>query len=134
MYKQTSLDIFDDIEEKKLKTVYTKKIDVPLYVPKYEKPNIQELYDHYKFLNLVKEIKESNVTEDEKKFLIFAAHRHIIINFSKVADYYAHATQEMQELMEKSALVIIDFDKAIEYGYAILNENLSHQFLEDQNG
>ena len=40
----------------------------------------------------------------------------------------------MQELMEKSALVIIDFDKAIEYGYAILNENLSNQFLEDQNG
>ena len=87
-------------------------------MPKYEKPNIQELYDHYKFLNLVKEIKESNVTEDEKKFLIFAAHRHIIINFSKVADYYAHATQEMQELVNgngNQGMATESFSKFLEF-------------------
>ena len=33
------------------------------------------------------------------------------------ADYYAHATPEMQKLMENSALVIIDINDAIANGY-----------------
>jgi len=39
----------------------------------------------------------------------------------------------MQELMEQSALVIVDFDKAIEYGYVALNTQLSNQYLEEQS-
>lgn len=37
-----------------------------------------------------------------------------------IAEYYAHATPEMQRLMEKSALVIIDINNAIANGYASL--------------
>ena len=33
--------------------------------------------------------------------------------------------------MEESALVIIDFQKAIENGYIALNENITNQYLED---
>jgi hypothetical protein len=57
----------------------------------------------------------------------------IVFNFSKIADYYAHSSSEMQELMEQSALVIVDFDKAIEYGYVALNNQLSNQYLEEQS-
>ena len=39
----------------------------------------------------------------------------------------------MQRLMEQSALVIVDFDKAIEYGFVSLNDQLSSQYLEEQN-
>jgi hypothetical protein len=62
-----------------------------------------------------------------------AAYRHIIFSFAKIADYYAHSSAEMQELMEQSALVIVDFDKAIEYGFVALNNQLSNQYLEEQS-
>jgi hypothetical protein len=106
---------------------------VPLYVPKYEKPNVYELYDNLKAIKLIQKINNSNVSEDEKKFLTLAAYRHIVFNFAKIADYYAHSNSEMQELMEQSALVIVDFDKAIEYGYVALNTQLSNQYLEEQS-
>ena len=130
---QQKLDIFDESEQELIDSTYTKKVDVPLYVPKYEKPNIFELFDHMKAMKLIKRINESNVTENEKRFLTFAAYRHIVLNFSKIADYYAHSNAEMQDLMEQSALVIVDFDKAIEYGYVALNNDLSNQYLEEQN-
>ncbi len=133
MLKQQSLDIFDSNEENLISSVYTKKVEVPVYVPNYQKPNIHELYDHTKTVKLIQKIKESNVSEDEKKFLIYAAYRHTILNFAKIADYYSHSSEELQDLMEQSALVIIDFDKAIENGFAILNSELSNQYLEDQN-
>lgn len=43
-----------------------------------------------------------------------------MFNYRNIAEYYAHATPEMQRLMEKSALVIIDMDNAIANGYAAL--------------
>ena len=51
--------------------------------------------------------------EKEKQFLMAAASRHIVFHYSKIANFYAHSSKECQELMEKSALVIIDFNKAI---------------------
>ena len=47
----------------------------------------------------------------------------------KIADYYANSSKEMQELMEKSALVIIDFESAIQLGYVKLNDTITEQFL-----
>lgn len=64
-------------------------------------------------------------------FLIDAARRHNVFNYERIADYYAHATPEMQQLMERSALVIIDFEKAIEYGYVKLCNEIKTQYLED---
>jgi hypothetical protein len=48
-----------------------------------------------------------------------------------VADYYAHATPEMQRLMERSALVIIDFDAAIEGGFVRICKEIKTQFMEE---
>tara|TARA_R110000803_G_scaffold2918_1_gene10090 strand:- start:877 stop:1284 length:408 start_codon:yes stop_codon:yes gene_type:complete len=133
MSTQQSLEMFDKEENDLIETTYTKKIDVPLYVPTYKKPNIHELASYLKSTKLTQAIKNSNVTEEEKNFLIQAAYRHTIFNFAKIADYYAHAGKEMQELMEQSALVIVDFDKAIECGFVTLNDQLSNQYLEEQN-
>lgn len=130
---QQKLEMFDNDEQHIIDTTYTKKVDVPLYTPKYKKPSIYELYDNFKTLKLIQKINESNVSEEEKNFLIFAAYRHIVFNFAKIADYYAHSNPEMQQLMEQSALVIVDFDKAIEYGYVALNTQLSNQYLEEQS-
>jgi hypothetical protein len=47
-------------------------------------------------------------------------------NFGKIAEYYAHAEPNIQRLMENSALVIIDFDKAIENGFVKLSDAISN--------
>lgn len=133
MFKQPTLDIFDSNEEALIESAYTKKVTVPVYVPQYQKPSVYELFDHMKSMQIIKRINESSVSTEDKKFLIYAAQRHIVFNFAKIADYYAHSSAEMQDLMEQSALVIVDFDKAIENGFATLNNELSNAYLEEQN-
>ena len=61
---------------------------------------------------------------DIKTFLKLAARRHYVFNYKKIAEYYAMASEEMQELMEKSALVIIDYNNAIANGYVKLSKKL----------
>ncbi len=73
----------------------------------------------------------SNLPIEEKNFLMDAARRHNVFNYEKIADYYAHATHEMQQLMERSGLVIIDFEKAIQYGFVKLSEEIKTQYLTE---
>lgn len=118
---------FKSNEEQK----YSTKIESPIYEPKNQKPHILELVDKSKTQRLIREIQESNLDEDEKKFLIDASQRHMVFNYEKIADYYAHSSKEMQNLMEKSALVIIDFEKAIQLGYVKLCDEIRTQYLEE---
>lgn len=101
---------------------YTVKVEVPQYQITGIKPNIYDLVNISKYYSLKQEIEKSHVTEEEKQFLIYAATRHLQFDYSLIAEYYAHANKEMQELMEKSALVIIDFEDAIKNGYTSLME------------
>jgi len=126
--KQVTL--FED-DAPKQENAYTAKILAPEYLPKNKQPHILELYDSLKTIRLIQEINASNISEDEKKFLIEAAKRHTVFNYNKIADYYAHASKEMQGLMERSALVIIDFNKAITLGYINLYDEIRKQFLEE---
>jgi len=110
---------------------YSSKIEAPVYEPKNKKPHILELFDKSKTHRLMKEIENSNLSYDEKMFLMDAARRHTVFNYEKIADYYANSSKEMQHLMERSALVIIDFEKAIEYGYVKLCDEIRKQYLEE---
>ena len=110
---------------------YSSKIEAPIYEPKNKKPHLVELVDKSKTHRLIKEIDASNLPYEEKMFLIDAARRHNVFNYEKIADYYAHATPEMQNLMERSGLVIIDFEKAIQLGYVKLCDEIRKQYLED---
>ena len=92
-------------------------------------PDISELVDKSKTENLIDEIKASSVSDEEKAFLIDAAGRHNVFNYRNCAEYYANSSPEMQRLMEKSALVIIDVDDAIANGYATLS-NLIRETME----
>jgi hypothetical protein len=114
-------------EEKK----YTSKIETPIYEPKNKQPHILELINNLKTNRLINEINNSCLPIEEKKFLIEAARRHTVFNYEKIADYYTHATPEMQNLMERSALIIIDFEKAIQLGYVKLCDDISKQYLEE---
>ncbi len=110
---------------------YSSKIETPIYEPKNQKPHILELCDKSKTHRLMREIDKPSLSYDEKMFLIDAARRHNVFNYEKIADYYAHSSKEMQGLMESSALVIIDFEKAIQLGYVKLCEAIKTQYLEE---
>lgn len=109
---------------------YTSKISIPQYLPKNECPNIYDLIGLKKYNELINEIENSSVTDDQKEFLRLAATRHLVFNYAKIADYYAHQDKEMQELMEKSALVLIDFEDAIANGYAKLDHRIRELALK----
>ena len=110
---------------------YSSKIQAPVYEPKNKKPHLLELLNDSKTKRIIREIENSNVDAAEKTFLIEAAKRHTVFNYESIADYYAHATPEMQHLMERSALVIIDFDKAISYGYVKICDEIRTQYLTE---
>lgn len=106
-------------------TKYSRAITKPQYEIKGDKPLIEELYNNKKVVELLNDIKKSSVSDAEKKFLTIAAYRHYVFNYSKIAEYYPHASSEMQKLMEQSALVIIDIDDAIMNGYVKFSNRMS---------
>ena len=116
------MKLFNTSENKEKK--YSTKVSIPQYLPNDRKPNVSSLYDHKKYSQLLYEINNSNVSEEEKNFLRLAATRHIVFDYSLIADYYANSDKEMQELMEHSGLVIIDLDDAIANGYVKLSEKI----------
>lgn len=111
---------------------YTQKVDAPHYEVRGEKPSIEDIYDNGKALGLIHDIQQSSLPEDEKQLLMAAASRHIVFDFEKLAEYYAHSSAECQRLMEDSALVIVDFDKAISDGFVNLNEELADIFASEK--
>ena len=112
---------------------YSRKIVPPVYEPQGPKPNISDLYDKSKSESMIKRIDESDLPDDEKEFLRFAAYRHTSFRFDRIAEYYAHSEESVQSHMEESALVIIDFDKAIELGFVRMSTTLAEiAGLEDK--
>ena len=126
-------DLFDEMVDStdEEENPYTTKINIPQYEIKGEEPKISELYDKEKYEELIEKIEKSKVSEEQKDFLRKAATRHFGFNYSKVAEYYAHQDKEMQELMEDSALVIIDYEDAIKNGYAEFIKGLE-EIKEDE--
>jgi len=96
---------------------YTDKIKAPIYEPKQDKPpELKDMINCEKAIQLIREIKDQKFEKNLEDFLVFAAYRFIVFNYENIAEFYCHSDKNLQEIMEKLAMVIIDFDKAIEYG------------------
>lgn len=127
--KNFTLDVAEKGGEGDADSIYTKKIETPIYEPKGERPKESELYDTSKSVELVHDIEATpDLPDDVRKFLLAAAARHTVFDFEKVAEYYAHAPAPVQELMQKSALVIIDFKKAIEFGFVKMTKEIAEVY------
>mgnify|MGYP002126983335 CR=1 FL=1 len=126
-----SFDAVGDEPQDEKENPYTKKIEAPIYTPSEEAPEMASVVQLTKYEQLIKEINKSSVSDIEKEFLKLAATRHIVFNYKYTADMYAHSGKEMQALMEKSALVIIDFNKAIEYWYVNMSKEILDNYLEE---
>jgi len=112
---------------------YSREIKSPVYEPKNEKPELSALFDDSRTRQLVGAIDAADMPEDVKAFLRIAAQRHTVLHFNRIADYYAHAPADVQRLMEDSALIIIDFKRAIELGYVELTKNIA-ELVRDEYG
>lgn len=124
-------DLLDIKEEEE--NPYTQKVETPTYEPVGSKPSLDELCDDSHAMGLIEDIKNSSLPEKEKVFLMAAASRHIVFDYGKIANYYAHSEKETQELMENSALVIIDFNKAIENGLVRLTAEIDGLFESEED-
>jgi len=124
-------DEINDILRRADESVYTKKIDTPIYTPKGIEPKLTDLCDEIRYKELVKDIEASDIPQDIKEFLIKAAERHRVFDYENIAEYYAHAGADVKRLMEDSALVIIDFNRAIELGYVNLTKDIKQNYLDD---
>ena len=101
---------------------YTRKIQIPVYEPKGAKPAVVDLFDTSKTSQLVQRINASSAPDEVKRFLRLAAERHTVFHFARIAEYYCHSDADVQDLFEQSALVIIDYQKAVENGFVAFTE------------
>lgn len=115
-----------------LEPKYIQDLKVPQYEIVGDEPNITALLNTTKADQLIKQIQDSNLSNDLKVFLQAAATRHIVFDYSKIAEFYPHQTPEVQQLMEQSVLIIIDANDAIANGYAKLSNTLSDLQLQDE--
>ena len=113
---------------------YSRKIEVPVYTPTGEDVPVGLLTNKEKYNELIAEIDASGIDGDVADFLKAAAARHIVFDYARIGDYYANTTPEVQRLMERSALVIIDFEKAIENGFVKMCEELRKEYTEQLGG
>jgi len=117
--------LFDpDAQKEGLSENYSRKIEAPIYEITGKCPSVPEMMDRAKTETLQAEIDSADLPDDVRAFLHFAAERHTVFNFRNIAEFYAHADADTQDLMERSALVIIDFDRAIEEGFVRITRKM----------
>lgn len=113
---------------------YSIKIKPPIYTKKKDKkPKLFECVDLEKYNQLKKEIESNkNISEEERTLLLLASTRHICFNYENIAEYYCHCSDDTKSLMEKNALVIVDIDKAIEFGFVKYTEEIINIIEENE--
>ena len=113
---------------------YSMKITPPIYSPKKKnKPKLSECIDLEKYKQLKNEIESNkNISEEERTLLLLASTRHICFNYENIAEYYCHCSDDTKSLMEKNALVIVDINKAIEYGFVKYTKEIINIIEENE--
>jgi len=113
---------------------YSNKMNIPQYEIVGEEPLLIDLINTSKADSLSLQIEAADLPKDIKEFLLRASQRHVVFDYRKIAEFYPHQTPEIQELMEESALVIIDAEDAIRNGYANFLTTIAElEELDDNN-
>lgn len=122
-----AIEEIKNTEEKTKGERYTSKIGSVFYEPQTSVcPAVDSLCDRTKVASLLAEIEATDGISDEvKSFLKFATERHSAFSYSRIAEFYSHQPAHVQALMERSALVLIDYEKALEYGFIKLDKRIA---------
>lgn len=123
-----------DVPEVAEKDQYSRKIESPIYEPQEEfAPTLEMCVDTNKYNELLEEIEQAEIEDEDKELLRLAAARHIVFDYRNIAERYAHAEKSVKRLMEKSALVIIDFGGGIENGFVRMTKRVQ-DLIREENG
>lgn len=126
-------EILEEEREEPEEQMYSDKISGLIYEPTQdEQPDIRSLYDDTKQTELLSRINSTPLPDEIKTFLQLASSRHVVFDYRNIAEYYAHAPKEVQELFEDNLLVIVDFEKAIELGAVKLTQELERMTQNDE--
>ncbi len=126
---------------------YTGKFSIPPFEPSDDDINLNDCIDVDRYVELLDSINadlmEGKIAPNEAKFLKLCASRWIKFHYGKAAQWYAtKASEPMKVLMEKSAMVLIDLEKAMEYGIVkgakyvdrVLKRDISDESIDSWNG
>lgn len=112
---------------------------LPVKSPVYEctrdsAPPISDMIDTTRRDSMLEAIAAADLDEHTRALLEVAAHRHTVFDYEQIAEFYAHADAPVQRLMEQSALIIVDWQSAIEHGFVQLTEQLTDQWTSEYGG
>lgn len=108
---------------------FTREVKSPVYTATGDCPEVADLFDRTYCEELLADIDAAeDLPPDIRNFLRSAAERHTTFRFDRIAEFYCHADARTQDLFERSALVIIDFDKAVEYGFVEMRERFANLY------
>lgn len=111
---------------------YSKEVLSPVYIKTGKKPEIGTLVDTTKRDTLLEQIDKARLKDPRiADFLKLAAQRFLCFDYREIAEFYCHSDKKIQGLMESLALIIVDYNKAIELGFVKLTEEL--KTLSGQN-
>lgn len=105
--------------------IYTRNIVIPRYEVVGPEPKVEDLTNDTWAQSLRVDIEGADLPDDVRGFLLAATYRHVVFDYRRIAEFYPHQTPEVQQLMEASALVIVDSDDAIKNGYMIFTETIA---------
>lgn len=90
---------------------------IPTFEPNDEDTTLADCVNVDKYVELLNEVesayKANTISQDEYKFLKLAASRWLKFNYANVAQYFCKkASPEMQKLLQRSVMVLLDIDDA----------------------
>lgn len=112
---------------------YCRKVESPVYVPTGEViASVAELYDETQVKELQAYIKAAKMPKDVRDMLMKSAERFRRFDFAKVAEYYSQCKDNaIRSLMERLAMVIVDFGGAVENGFVELTDRITEEYLKE---
>ncbi len=112
---------------------YSRKIESPVYTPTGLKiDDVRTLYDDTEVQDIEAHIAVADIPDDVRDMLMKAAQRFRRFDFGRVAEYYSQCTDPVvRALMERAAMVIVDFKQAIENGFVVLAEDIMNEYLSE---
>lgn len=112
---------------------YSRKIESPIYQPTgLVIEDVSTLYDDTEVKEIETLINTADIPDDVRKMLILSAQRFRRFDFSRVAEYYSQCKNEaVRALMERTAMVIVDFNQAIENGFVELADEIRDEYRRE---
>ena len=102
-------------------------VSIPYYTPAEKAPPIEELADTTETDELAEKIANAKMPERLRKVMLMRAAFFTDFDFQKIADYYAYADKDTQELMKRLGLVIIIPKEAYDRGMCDFRESFDEE-------